>query len=227
LIIAEQKPLEEVIRLITPYEKVLLLGCGTCVTVCGAGGEKEVSLLHSALRVAQTRGGNRAHTFSEYTVKRQCDFEFLDILADKVNEVDAILSLGCGVGVQVVAERFPKTPVLPGVNTSFLGMAKEWGVWDERCAACGDCRLAETSGICPITRCTKGILNGPCAGAKGGKCEVSKDMDCAWILIYKRLEELGQLEKMRRYYPPRNFQAVPRPRRIVKGADVNLGGGNG
>jgi ferredoxin len=227
LIVAEQKPLDEIRRTIAPYEKILILGCGTCMTVCNAGGEKEVSVLHSALKVAQTRGRNEAHSFLEYTVKRQCEFEFLDMLVDKVKEVDAILSLGCGVGVQVLAERFADTPILPGVNTSFMGASKEWGVWDERCAACGECRLAETAGICPITRCAKGILNGPCAGSKNGKCEVNKDMDCAWILIYERLERLGQLEKMRRYYPPRNFCPIPRPRRLVSKADINLGGNDG
>jgi hypothetical protein len=197
------------------------------MTVCGAGGEREVSYLHNALRVAQARSGNGTHTFSEYTLKRQCDPEFLDLLVDKVGDVDAILSLGCGIGVQAVAERFTDLPALPGVNTSFMGAANEWGVWDERCAACGDCRLAETAGICPITRCTKGILNGPCAGSKNGKCEVNKDMDCAWILIYKRLERLGQLDKMRRYYPPRNFRPIPRPRRIANKVDINPGGSNG
>jgi len=222
LIVAEQKPLEEIGRMIVPYEKILILGCGTCMTVCGAGGEREVSLLHRALSVAQARGGNEAHSFSEYTVKRQCDFEFLDVLVNRVEEVDAVLSLGCGVGVQALAERFSDVPVLPGVNTSFLGASKEWGVWDERCAACGECRLAETAGICPITRCAKGILNGPCAGSKNGKCEVNKDIDCAWVLIYKRLEKLGQLEKMRRYYPPRNFRPTHRPRRIVSRADISI-----
>jgi ferredoxin len=226
LIVAEQKDLEKIRRMIGPYERVLLLGCGTCVTVCGAGGEREVSLLHSALRVAQTRIGNGTHTFSEYTLKRQCDPEFLEALIDKAEDVDAVLSLGCGIGVQAIAERFSNLPVLPGVNTSFMGMAKEWGIWDERCSACGDCRLEDTAGICPITRCTKGILNGPCAGVKNGKCEASKDMDCAWILIYKRLENLRELENMRRYYPPRNFRAIPRPRRIVSKVNVSAGEGN-
>jgi len=149
------------------------------------------------------------------------------LLVDKVSDVDAILSLGCGIGVQALAERFMELPVLPGVNTSFMGMTKETGVWDERCAACGDCRLEETAGICPITRCTKGILNGPCAGTKNGKCEANKDMDCAWVLIYKRLERLGQLEKIRRYYPPRNFRAIPRPKRIISKAVFDEGGGDG
>jgi len=227
LIVAEQKPLEEIRQMIAPYQRILILGCGTCMTVCDAGGEREVSYLHNALRVAQARSGNGSHTFSEYTLKRQCDPEFLDLLVDKVPDVDVILSLGCGIGVQALAERFTELPVLPGVNTSFMGMTKETGVWDERCAACGDCRLAETAGICPITRCTKGILNGPCAGTKNGKCEANKDMDCAWVLIYKRLERLGQLEKMRRYYPHRNFRTIPRPKRIMSKADIDVGGNDG
>lgn len=227
MIVAEQKSLEEIRRMIAPYERVLLLGCGTCMTVCNAGGEREISFLDSALRVAQSRGENGARNFTEATVKRQCDIEFLDSLADKVSEVDAVLSLGCGIGVQAIAERFPDLPVLPGVNTSFMGMSSEWGIWDERCAACGECHLEETGGICPITRCTKGILNGPCAGTKNGKCEASKDLDCAWILIYNRLERLGQLDKMRRYYPQRNFRAIPRPKRIVSKSETGTGEDNG
>ncbi len=224
MIVAQEKPLDEIRRMIERYEKVLILGCGTCMTVCGAGGEREVSYMHEALRVAQTRGRNGTHTFSEYTIKRQCDPEFLELLVDRVGDVDAILSLGCGIGVQAIAERFPDIPILPGVNTTFMGMAKEQGVWDERCAACGDCRLELTAGICPITRCTKGILNGPCAGTKNGKCEANKDMDCAWILIYQRLERQGQLEKIRRYYPPRNFRTIARPKRIVSKANIESGG---
>ena len=99
MIVAEQKPLEEIRRMITPYERILILGCGTCMTVCDAGGEREVSYLHSALRVAQARSANGVHTFSEYTLKRQCDPEFLDLLVDKVSDVDVVLSLGCGIGV--------------------------------------------------------------------------------------------------------------------------------
>ena len=226
MIVAEQKNLEQIRRMIGPYERILILGCGTCVTVCGAGGEREVSFLANALQVAQTRNGEGNHTYFQYTVKRQCDMEFLQVLEDRVENVDAILSLGCGIGVQAVAERFQDLPVLPGVDTSFMGMAREWGIWDERCAACGDCRLADTGGICPITRCTKGILNGPCAGTKNGKCEANKELDCAWVLIYKRLEKLQQLENMRRYYPARNFRVIPRPKRIVSKSMAQGGEGN-
>ena len=227
MIVAEQKPLEEILQMIAPYERVLIIGCGTCMTVCGTGGDREVAFLHSALNTAQAKGSSEAHTFFECTLKRQCDEEFLDLLADKTAEVDAFLSLACGIGVQAIAERFPEIPVLPGVNTSFMGMAKDWGVWDERCAACGDCRLDETGGICPITRCTKGILNGPCAGPKKGMCEASPEMECAWILIYDRLEKRQQLDKMRRYYPPRNFRTIPRPRRITSRAAIEVGGNHG
>ena len=227
MIVAEQKPLEEIIRMISPYERVLILGCGTCMTVCNAGGEHEVAFLHNALRLAQTRSETVNHTFSEYTLKRQCDPEFLDLLSGRVEDIDAVLSLGCGIGVQAIAEHLADTPVLPGVNTSFMGMTLESGIWDERCAACGDCRLEDTAGICPITRCTKGILNGPCAGTKNGKCEANKEMDCAWILIFNRLERLQQLDKMRRYYPLRNFRAIPRPKRIISKVGVGTGESNG
>ena len=140
MIVAEQKPLPEIRRMISPYERVLIVGCGTCMTVCDAGGEREVAFLHDALRMAQSRDGNETHHFLEATLKRQCEPEFLEMLVDKTSEVDVILSLGCGIGVQAIAERFPDTPVLPGVNTSFMGISREQGVWDERCAACGECR---------------------------------------------------------------------------------------
>lgn len=215
MIVAVQKSIEEIKGMLIPYEKILILGCGTCVTVCNAGGEREVSLLHSALRLAQSRGIIEEKTFSEFTVKRQCDREFLYVIEDRVKDIDAILSLGCGVGIQVVAEYIQEIPVIPGVNTVFMGASSQLGTWDERCAGCGDCRLSDTAGICPITRCTKGILNGPCGGTKDGKCEANREVDCAWILIYKRLEAQDQLEKMRRYYPPRNFRVISRPKRII------------
>lgn len=214
MIVGKQKPLSEIREMIADYKKVLILGCGTCVTICFAGGEREAAILASSLRMADKIDG-KERVFSEYTVKRQCEREFLEELDDKVKEVDAVLSLACGIGVQALAERFPTTPILPGLNTSFLGFPDEHGVWSETCSACGDCVLDQTGGICPITRCTKGLLNGPCGGTNNGKCEVDPEKDCAWTLIYQRLEKQGKLDFMRKYYPPRNFQAVVRPGKIT------------
>ena len=214
MIIAKQKPFEEIRGMIKGYEKILVLGCGTCVTVCFAGGEKEVGILASALRIAEGMEG-KDKVINEHTVKRQCEWEFLDEINDRVKEVDAILSLGCGVGVQAISERFPEIPVLPGLDTLFMGMSQEEGIWMEKCSGCGHCILDKTGGICPVTRCVKGLLNGPCGGTKNGKCEVDPENDCAWTLIYQQLEKRGNLDFMRQYLPPRNFQVVLRPGKVM------------
>ncbi|MDP2954253.1 MAG: methylenetetrahydrofolate reductase C-terminal domain-containing protein [Chloroflexota bacterium] len=224
MIIAQQKPLEEIRNLIAPYKKVLVLGCGTCVTVCFAGGEKEVGILASTLRLAQqVNGGDKE--LSEATVKRQCEWEYLDEVADQIKEADAVLSLACGIGVQAVAERFPKAIALPGVNTAFMGLPQEQGVWSERCAACGNCILGEMGGVCPIARCSKSLLNGPCGGSQNGKCEVSPDIPCGWQLIYDRLSAMGQLSRLEAIVPPKNWRTsfAGGPRRIVR-EDLKIGG---
>jgi len=214
MIIAERKPMEEIRQMIAPYERLLLVGCGTCVTVCWAGGEKEVGILASQLRLAGTIEG-KSMSVLEATVERQCEKEMVSELRDKVAEADAVLSLGCGAGVQTMAEMFDEKPIFPALNTTFIGMPEREGLWVEMCAACGDCFLDRTGGICPVVRCAKGLLNGPCGGTrKGGKCEIDPEKDCAWVLIYRRLEKQGRLDLMRAYYPPKNFRAVKRPGKI-------------
>lgn len=214
MIIAERKPMEEIKQMISPYKKLLLVGCGTCVTVCWAGGEKEVGVLASQLRLASRNEGNEI-SIVEATIERQCEKEMVEELGDKVRDVEAILSMACGIGVQTVAEMFEEKPVFPALNTTFLGMPEEEGLWVEMCGACGDCFLDRTGGICPIVRCAKGLLNGPCGGTRrGGKCEIDPEKDCAWVLIYRRLEKQGKLDLMRKYYPPRNFRVVKRPGKI-------------
>lgn len=213
MIVAERKPLEEIEEMIAGYKRILIVGCGTCVTICWAGGEKEVGILASQLRLAFGKDGNELLT-SEVTIERQCEREMVEELRDKVQEVEAIVSLGCGAGVQTIAEVFEETPVYPALNTKFVGMPEREGVWVETCRACGDCFLGKTGGICPVVRCAKGLLNGPCGGTKRGKCEVDPEKDCAWTLIYRRLEKQGRLDLMRKYYPPRNFQAVTRPGKV-------------
>jgi len=213
MIVGQRKPLAEIRKMISDYEKVLILGCGTCATVCFAGGDKEVAVLASSLRIL-----GKGKTYDEHTVKRQCEWEFLDEIGDEIAEADAILSLGCGIGVQALAERFPTKPVLPGLDTSFLGMPQEYGIFTERCAACGNCILYLTGGICPIARCAKSLLNGPCGGSQNGRCEISADTPCAWQLIIERLTALGQLDRLEEIAPVKDWStsSAGGPRRIVR-----------
>ncbi len=220
MIVAEQKPFEEIKAKIEKANKVLVVGCGTCVTVCFAGGEKEVGILASSLRMATKIDGS-AKQIDEAMVQRQCEWEYLDTLKDKIGEYDLVLSLGCGIGVQAIAEHFPNARVAPGLNTAFLGLPTEQGVWQERCAACGNCILDLTGGICPIARCSKSLLNGPCGGSEAGKCELSgkdRTIDCAWDMIVKKLMERGELEKLLEIQPAKNWQTSRDggPRRISR-----------
>jgi len=217
MIVAEQKPLEEIKSLLGGAERILVVGCGTCVTVCFAGGEKEAGILGSLLRMSGQMEG-RPRQVSEATVQRQCEWEYLDTVRDRVAEADMVLSLGCGVGVQALAERFPKAIVLPGLNTAFMGLPTEQGVWEERCAACGSCILGLTGGICPIARCAKQLLNGPCGGSQNGLCEIGHDTPCAWQLIYDRLKAQNRLHLLMEIQPAKNWSTSRDggPRRIAR-----------
>lgn len=217
MIIAEQKSLEELKTLIADSEKVLVVGCGTCVTVCFAGGAREAAIVASSLRMSTKLDGNNKQ-ISDVTVQRQCEWEYLDQIAEQVADVDVVLSLGCGIGVQAIAEHFPDSWVVPGLNTSFLGIPSEQGVWEERCAACGDCILGLTGGICPIARCSKSLLNGPCGGSEDGHCEIDPDTPCAWQLIYDRLESKDKLHVLLELQPPKNWSTSRDggPRKIVR-----------
>ena len=217
MIKAKQKPIAEIKTLIAPYKKILILGCGTCVTISFAGGEKEVGMLASGLRIASAMEGQEK-TFTEATVQRQCEWEFIDAVADQIRKADVVISLACGIGVQALAERYPDKVILPGVNTTFLGMAIEHGVLVERCRACGDCVLGLTGGICPIARCAKNLLNGPCGGSQRGKCEVNPETDCAWQLIYDRLGRLGLLDRLDVFMPYKDWSKDydGGPRKIVR-----------
>ncbi|MBU6472324.1 MAG: methylenetetrahydrofolate reductase C-terminal domain-containing protein, partial [Alphaproteobacteria bacterium] len=160
MIVAEKKPLEAVARMLENYDRVLAVGCGTCVTVCFSGSGKEVAALAASLRMKRRIEGTPL-AVGEGMVQRQCEWEYLDPLADQVKNYDAVLSLGCGVGVQTLAKRFPGTRVLPALNTLFMGLPTEQGVWEERCQGCGNCVLDKTGGICPVSRCAKQLFNGP------------------------------------------------------------------
>lgn len=204
MIIAQRKPLEEIKEMVASYEKVLVLGCGTCVAVCFAGGEKEAKLLASELRMARQMEGKSTQII-DHTIQRQCEWEFIDPIKELVASVDAVVSTACGIGVQGMAERFEDKPIFPGVNTTFLGMPVQPGEFVERCQACGDCILDLTGGVCPVARCAKSLMNGPCGGSQNGKCEVNPETPCAWQLIYDRLSKLGQLERLMDIMPAKNW----------------------
>ena len=217
MITGEQKSLEEIQSLLGNAAKVLVVGCGTCVTVCFAGGSREAQILSSSLRMASKLQGHPQEV-TDVTVQRQCEWEYLDEIEKEIANADIVLSLACGIGVQAIAEHFPETWVVPGLNTTFLGLPVEQGVWEERCAACGDCVLGLTGGICPIARCSKSLLNGPCGGSEDGHCEIDPDVPCAWQLIFDRLTSMGKQETMLELQMPKNWQ-VSRdggPRKIVR-----------
>lgn len=213
MIVAERKTIPEIVDILKGKKKILILGCGTCVTVCLAGGEREVSILASALRIA-SRVQNLDFEISELTIERQCDNAFIEQAAEAIAKADAVLSLGCGAGVQAIAERFNK-PVYEGLNTKFIGVLEDRATWAEKCSACGECVLHLYGGICPVTRCAKHLLNGPCGGSREEHCEGNPENPCAWVLIYKRLKEIGELDKLKELQKPKEW-AGKGPRVIVR-----------
>ena len=210
MIVAKRKAFDELKEMIKPYKKVLNVGCGTCVSVCLAGGEKEVAVLNAELEMARKMDDNPIE-LGAVTLERQCDQEYLAELDDIINDYEAIVSMACGVGIQFLAERFPETPVFPGVDTTGLAVNQDVGFYEERCRSCGACVLGMTGGICPVTMCAKGLYNGPCGGTNRGKCEISQDQPCAWFMIYDRLGQQGRLDLLHEYKEPVEWlDQVPR-----------------
>lgn len=219
MIIGEMKPIEEILEMVRDYQKILIVGCKGCVAVCNAGGPKEVSILGSLLRIARRKQG-RDIVADEEVLDRQCEPRLIEQLTESIQEgsYDAIVSIACSIGPQYIAEAFDTMVVLPGLNTSFMGGTIDHGIWGEYCAACGNCGIHNFGGLCPVTRCAKGLLNGPCGGSVDGKCEVSKDMDCIWGLIYERLKNLGQVDRLRQLIGAKDWSTSLSggPRKIIR-----------
>ncbi|MFH1059155.1 MAG: methylenetetrahydrofolate reductase C-terminal domain-containing protein [Pseudomonadota bacterium] len=210
MIVAERKPFDEIVAAVGDYRRVLVAGCGTCVAVCLAGGEKEAGILAAQLDLAAQLAG-REQTYATACVERQCDREFLDELAAQMEDCDAVLSLACGAGVQFLAERYPGVPVLAGLNTTFIGVNLDVGQWGERCRACRDCSLSFTGAVCAVSLCPKGQQNGPCGGAVDGKCETDPRRDCAWTLIHASLAACDRLADLDRLALPRDHSRAALP----------------
>jgi ferredoxin len=212
LIITRSKPFEKVHEMATPYRRVFIVGCGTCATSCQTGGEDQVK------EMAERLGGK---VTGKAVVEAPCDLRIVrrDLAKSKeaLGEAEAVLVLSCGAGVQVIADYTEKT-VIPGLDTLFIGKIERIGRVYERCRACTDCLLYETGGICPVSRCSKGLMNGPCGGMADGKCEAGgHTRDCAWVLIYKSLKDQGRLETFSKYRQPRDRSRKSQPQEILSG----------
>ncbi|MBM3166118.1 MAG: 5,10-methylenetetrahydrofolate reductase [Chloroflexi bacterium] len=208
--ITKQKPFEEIKGQLDGLDRVFIVGCGTCTTMTKTGGRDEVLAMKEKLQ-------EQGKIVTGWTViPTACD-EMTEVAIKENNgairNAGCMLVMSCALGVHKVSSYLDK-PVIPGVDTLFIGLEDEPGNFHEVCAQCGQCVLGETAGICPITACHKGLVNGPCGGTNKGKCEVDKEKDCAWTLIYQRLNVQGRLDLMRKQQPPKNFQAAPRPRTI-------------
>lgn len=218
MITAEWKPIEEMVGYLRGHKKVLVIGCATCVAECAAGGEREVETLAPLLTMAMQNDGNPIEVKSA-TLERQCEPEFLEDIAEAAAEADAIVSVACGIGMQLVAERYADTPLYPGVNTTSLSIREEPGLWTSRCAACGDCVLGLTFGLCPVARCAKSLQNGPCGGTRtNGMCEINEDTPCVWRLIVERATARGRLEDLTKVRPPKDWSNSPAggPKRMLR-----------
>jgi ferredoxin len=208
--ITKQKTMDEVQRQLQGLDRVFIIGCGTCTTMTHTGGIEQVVEMKEKLQ-------ELGKMITGWTViPTACDDMTEAALKEEEQHLisaDAVLSLSCALGVHRLSLSIDK-PVIPAVDTLFIGVEETPGYFREACAQCGQCLLGETAGICPITACHKGLVNGPCGGTNNGKCEVDKEKDCAWTLIYNRLKEQGRLDLMRRYQPPRNHHVALKPRSV-------------
>jgi len=217
MIIADRKPLDEIQEMVAPYDRILLVGCKGCVTVCNVGGMKEVQVLASILRIARKKAG-RPLDIEERTIERQCDPEYVEQLRDDVDQFDAVLSMACGVGPQFLSEAYPQQRFFPTVDTKFFGGAVQHGIWEERCAGCGTCVIHFYDGLCPVARCSKSLLHGPCGGSANAKCEVSADIECIWDKIVKKKMENGRLEDLLKVKAAKDWRTARDggPRRSIR-----------
>ncbi len=199
---AIRKPLDEIFEMVGGFHKVLTVGCGGCTSVCLAGGQREALALNAELAECFSRAGRKAE-LDCYTTERQCSPDFVAEVAALAAGCDCMISTACGAGAQLLADIHPTTPVFPALNTMFVGMDKDVAFYQERCRTCGDCHLGWTGGVCPVTRCSKSLFNGPCGGTTGedGHCEVSPDIPCAWREIYERLNGQGRLDSLLTMHP--------------------------
>lgn len=195
MIVADRKSLQEILAMVEDNKKILISGCKGCVTVCNVGGLKEVEILASSMEIARKKQGKDID-IDINVLERQCDTEYVEGISETVGDYEAVISLACGVGPQFLSEMYKDQTFYPGVNTTFFGGATQHGVWEERCAGCGTCAIHNFGGLCPIARCAKSLLHGPCGGSSNGKCEINKDTECIWDTIVRKKMDAGRLDDL-------------------------------
>ena len=214
MIITEQKPLQEILESLKEYNKIFLVGCGECATTCKTGTEEELSKMKQLLE-GQGKTIVGMCIPSAPCVASQIKTELAKNMK-ALRQAEAILVLACGLGTQSVKDNDRLgLVVLPACNTLFGAVMDAQGNFYEKCSLCGECVLDITGGICPITLCAKGLLNGPCGGMDKGKCEVDKDRDCAWVLIYKELEKNKKLAKLKEIQKAKDFKKQTKPHKLI------------
>ncbi len=209
MIITQKKPIEELMGMLGDARKIGIIGCSLCAATCSTGGEKEVQEMKEFL---ESQGKEVPVTAMADSCCMNLGVK-LTLKPFQKEDLDAVVCMACGDGVQTVAGNI-KVPVYPSNNTMFLGEVMRFGMFKEACHMCGNCVLGTTGGICPISNCAKSLINGPCGGARNGKCEVNPENDCAWVLIYNRLKETNQLEKLSETRPDKGYADVSYPRTI-------------
>jgi len=214
MIITEQKPFQEIIDSLKEYTKIFLVGCGECATTCKTGGEEELLKMKAELEA------HGKTVLGMCIPKAPCVASQIKTELAKnmklLRQAEAIVVLACGLGAQSVkdSDRLGLV-ILPGCNTLFGAVMDAQGNFYEKCSLCGECVLDVTAAICPITLCAKGLLNGPCGGVNKGKCEVDKDRDCAWVLIYKELEKKNKLGQLKKIQAPKDFKKSNKPHKLI------------
>ncbi|NWF52232.1 MAG: methylenetetrahydrofolate reductase C-terminal domain-containing protein [Nitrospirae bacterium] len=207
MIVTKRRDFNKLKENINRHKTVFLLGCSECAALCGTGGEPELKEMKGLLEA------EGKEVTGLIAVKSGCQVLGTKLelkpFKEAINKADCIIVMSCGAGTQTAAELFEDKPVYPANNTMYLGNMTRFQVFDERCSLCGECILDMTGGICPITRCAKGLLNGPCGGSQAGKCEISPDMTCAWQLIIERLSKTGAFKRLEEIIPPKNWNQIP------------------
>jgi ferredoxin len=200
MIVADRKPLDEIEAMVADCRHIMIVGCKGCVTVCNVGGLKEVQILSLSLKIMRKKMG-KPITIEEELLERQCDPEYLEKIKAKVGTMDAVISMACGVGPQFLSAFYPDQRFFPAVNTTFFGGAVAHGIWEERCAGCGTCIIHHYDGMCPIARCSKSLMNGPCGGSNKGACEIDPNVICIWDSIVRKKMEQGRMEDLLKVAP--------------------------